>query len=442
MAVDTSLILAVVSGIALLLVLILWLKVPAFAALLIASLTVGLAGGMEPAALLGSMQAGMAGTLGTIALIVGLGAIFGALLEHSGGVQSLAAGILHRTGEKKASWAMVATGFLVSIPVFFDVGFIILAPVAYALQKRTGKSLLHYGIPLLAGLAVTHAFIPPTPGPVAVAEILGARLGDVMLAGLAAGIPAAIIAGPLFGRYIGKRIHIPAPSFAAQPAEAEKKLPAAAVVLSLVKLPIVLILANNLAAFWGAAPAWLVFIGHPLMALLIANAVAWYVLGLRMGASNKTLMEVTTRSLAPAGLIILVTGAGGVFKQVLTDTGAGKMVAGVFEQYHFPVIVFAFATAAIVRILQGSATVAMITAAGMTAAFMETQVVSDFQKALLVISVAAGASIFSHVNDSGFWLVNRYFGMTEKQTLKSWSISSTLIALAGFGAALLMYAFT
>jgi gluconate transporter len=445
--VDYFLLASVLTGIALLLVLILVFRIQAFLALLISSISVGLLAGMSPETIVAAIQTGMASTLGFIAVIIGLGAMFGALLEHSGGVQSLASAILKRTGEKKAPWALVVTGFLVGIPVFFDVGFIILVPVVYALQKKTSKSLLAYGIPLLAGLAITHAFIPPTPGPVAVAEILGANLGWVILVGFIAGIPAAIISGPLFAKFISKRIFLQAKEFA-EP-DANTNFPSASMIFFLVGLPIFLILLNTTLSSPLAANlplsenviGWIKMLGHPFIALLIANLLAWYFLGIRRGFTTRSLLEITSRSLAPAGLIILITGAGGVFKQMLTETGAGKMLATTMASYQLSYLVFAFLTATIIRVVQGSATVAMITAAGMTAAFIEGNIMTEMQKAMLVISIASGATIFSHVNDSGFWLVSKYFGMNEKQTLASWSVVTILIAITGFATVMILNLF-
>lgn len=446
--IDYSLLFAALAGITLLLVLILYFKIQAFLSLLIASIAVGVLAGMPPADILKNIQEGMANTLGFIAVVVGLGAMFGAILESSGGVQSLASFILRQTGEKRASWALMATGFLVSIPVFFDVGFVILVPVVYALQKKTGKSLLYYGLPLLAGLAVTHAFVPPTPGPVAVASILGADIGLVILAGIIAGVPAAIVGGPVFAGYISRKIYVETPSFF-EAKVSPSKLPSPAIILSLISLPLVLILLKSYldSPLGSSLPIsanvndLVTMLGHPFVALIIANLLAWYLLGTRKGFSKQELLDMTTSSLGAAGIIILITGAGGVFKQILTETGTGKMIADVMTHYGLSAFFFAFLTAAAIRIMQGSATVAMITAAGMTASLLEGSSFSDMHKALLVVAIASGASILSHVNDSGFWLVSKYFGLTERQTLRSWTVTTTLISLTGFLMVLLMSAF-
>ncbi|MEP2935434.1 MAG: gluconate:H+ symporter [Gilvibacter sp.] len=436
--IDTTLLLGVFAGIAILLILILRFKMQAFIALLIASIVVGIIAGMEPIAIINTMQEGMGSTLGFVAMVVGLGAMFGAILEHSGGANALAKYLIAKSGEKRTPWALTATGFLVAIPVFFDVAFIILVPLIYSLQRATKKSLLLYGIPLLAGLAITHTFIPPTPGPVAVADILKADLGWVILFGFIVGLPTAIICGPIFGKYIAKKIHLNAPALEIEE-QPGYKLPSVWMVIMIIGIPIILIVFNTLInspigdslniPAW--IKSWFKMIGHPFVALILANLIAWYLLGLKRGMTSKILQNITTKSMAPAGIIILLTGAGGVFKQMLIDTGSGAMLADYFAEKGLPLLAFAFIVAALVRILQGSATVAMITAAGVTAPVLQN-VTGDIDKALLVIAIASGATILSHVNDSGFWLVSKYLGMTEKQTFRSFTLMTTILAIVGF----------
>ena len=436
---DYQLLFAVIIGISILLFLILKLKMQAFLALLITCISVGVIAGMQPSSILDSVKNGMGGTLGFVATVVGLGALFGAILERSGGAQRLAASLLSKFGIEKSPWAVMLTGFFVAIPVFFDVAFIILIPIIYALQKKTGKSLLLYAIPLLAGLAITHTFIPPTPGPIAVAEILGADLGYVIIFGFIAGIPSAIIAGPMLAKYLSKRMHIETPEDMVSEMKVPDNAPSAGTILLIIAIPIFLIVCNtvlNSPLFAeGELPAWLIYgadlLGHPFVALIIANLVAWYFLGIKKGFSKSELLNISTKSLYPAGVIILLTGAGGAFKQILIDTGAGKMIAESLSSDIFPPVIFGFIVAAIVRVLQGSATVAMITAAGITAPLLGLSETSAPQLAVLVIAIASGASIFSHVNDSGFWLVKQYLGLTEKETFKSWTVMTSLIAIVG-----------
>lgn len=436
--IDFTLITAVFFGIAILLILILKLKIQAFIALLIASIFVGIIAGMPPEIIISTMQEGMGNTLGFVAMVVGLGAMFGAVLEHSGGAEALANYLLDKFGEKRASWALMLTGFFVAIPVFFDVAFIILVPLIYSLQRKTKKSLLLYGMPLLAGLAITHAFIPPTPGPVAVADILKADLGWVILFGFIVGIPTAIVSGPLFAKYISGKIHIEAPLKNTESIDSGN-YPSVGLILFIIGIPIILIVGNTLLnspllesfKISATVKSWLKMIGHPFTALILANIVAWYVLGIRRKTTKDVLLKITTASMAPAGIIILLTGAGGVFKQMLVNTKTGEMLANYFADKGISILLFAFLAAVLVRILQGSATVAMITAAGITAPLLLDSI-SDINKALIVIAIASGASIMSHVNDSGFWLVSKYLGLTEKQTFKSWTTMTTILALVGF----------
>ncbi len=440
-----ELLLAVLAGVAILLILILRLKLPAFISLLIASISVGLFAGMSPEILLQTMKEGMASTLGFVAVVVGLGAMFGALLEQAGGAEVLAQYILGLFGEKRASWALMITGFFVAIPVFFDVAFIILVPLVYSLQRKTGKSILKYAIPLLAGLAITHTFIPPTPGPVAVADILNADLGWVIIMGFLVSIPTAIVCGPILGNYLAKKIYVKAPLTTIQP-PLQSDLPGVGMVFTIISVPIVLIVLNTLLnspLFESVSiPNQILFtaslLGHPFSALIIANLSAWYFLGIKRNKSPKELLELTRLSFGPAGVIILLTGAGGVFKQVLINTGAGLMLAEYFATMGMPIMLLSFILAALVRIMQGSATVAMITAAGICAPLLEFGVYGPIDLALLVMSIASGASILSHVNDSGFWLVSNYLGMNEKQTFSSWTLMTTILALTGFSTACLI----
>ncbi|WP_110668748.1 gluconate:H+ symporter [Salinicola halophilus] len=431
-------------SIVLLLVLVLVLRLHAFVSLLIVSLIAGLAAGMGVDELLDTVEKGMGGTLGFVATVVGLGAMFGKMLEVSGGVDRLANTLLKRFGEDRSQWAMGLTGFLVAIPVFLDVAFIILVPLIYALTRRTGRSLLHYGIPLLAGLAVTHSFIPPTPGPIAVAELVGADLGYVILFGAMAGLPAMIIAGPLFGRWIGKHIDAQIPEYMELPEESRnpENLPSFTMIVSITLLPLALIVLNTVSGVvmpeGSTLTSVLGFLGHPFVALILATVLAFYCLGIRRGMAKEKVMEVATKALEPAGIIILVTGAGGVFKQVLIDSGVGEVMGNLMADSSLPPILLAFIISTAVRVIQGSATVAMITAAGLMAPVISTLNLEGPVLGLIVISIASGATVLSHVNDSGFWLVNRYFGLTEAQTLKSWTVMETIIGLVGLAMALLI----
>lgn len=426
-------------GIALLLVLILRFRLQAFLALILSSVAVGLMAGMKPAALLVSMQTGMGNTLGFVATVVGLGAMLGQLLESSGGAYTLATALVRRCGPSRAPLALMLAGFCIAIPVFFDVGFIILVPVLTALASTTGRSILHYAIPLLAGLAVTHSFVPPTPGPVAVAEILNADLGWVIGLGILTGLPTALLAGPVFGNWIGQRMIPVSPTHDTPQPVLQADAPRWPTVAAILALPLVLIVANTVGQVCvqrgilaeGRFVAAVRFAGHPFIALLVSTLVALYVLGVRRGRTAADLMDVCVRALAPTGAIILITGAGGMLKQVLVDSGVGSHLAQIFGRLALPPIVLGWLLAAIVRIAQGSSTVAMITAAGILAPMIEPTPLSGPQRALVVLAIAAGATILSHVNDSGFWLVGKYCGLNERQTLQSWTVMETIIAIAG-----------
>lgn len=446
---ETQLIFAIVSGIVVLLLLIIKLKLNAFLSLLAASIWVGLVGGLSFDLVLQSIAKGMGDTLAFVATIVGLGAIFGALLEHSGGAQALAQYLLKKGGEGKSRLALLATGFIVSIPVFFDVGIIILFPIVKALARRVKKNVLYFALPLLTGLAFTHSFIPPTPGPVAVAETLGVDLGYAIVVGFIIGLPVSLLCGLYFSKLITPSEYVEEESETTvepQPADGAGLVRMIFLVLG---LPIGLILTGS---FFGTmakegiihTSIWvegLAFIGHPFVSLLIATFLALYLLGVKRGIKKEELFEVSNRSLSPAGSIILITGAGGVLKQMMVNTGIGEMIANSMQNSSFSVILLAYLVAALVRIMQGSATVAMLTAAGIISAVIVNIDLNMLDKTLVMMSIAAGSFILSHVNDSGFWLVNRYLNHNVQQTLKSWTVQSTIISVTSFMLIFVLYQF-
>jgi Gnt-I system low-affinity gluconate transporter len=385
----------------------------------------------------------MGGTLGFVAVVVGLGAMFGQLLEVSGGAERLARTMVRKFGDDKVQWALGLTGFIVSIPVFLDVAIVILVPILYRLARDSGKPLLYYGIPLVAGGAVTHAFIPPTPGPIAVADLLGADLGWVILYGVICGLPAMVLAGPVWGSYISRRITKGVPDYVELgEIDESRELPSFGEVLAIILTPLLLILVSTTSGIMldegNPLRSFLVFIGHPYAALLIATLLAMFLLGSRRGYDREEIQNIVNKALEPAGIIILVTGAGGVFKQVLIDSGVGQVLGDMMSASGLPYLVLAFVISALIRVAQGSATVAMVTAAGLIGPILEQNNVEGSQLALATIAIAAGGTILSHVNDSGFWLVNRFFGLTEKETLQSWTVATTIVSLVGFVMVLLL----
>lgn len=451
-------------AIALILFLILKWRVQAFIALLVASVFVGIAAGtMSMTEVGGTIVDGMGSSLGFIATIIGLGAIFGAMIEHSGGAQSLANGTLKFFGEKRATWAMLVTGFLISIPVFLDVALVILAPILYALSRKTGKSLTKFGMPLLAGMVVTHSFVPPTPGPTWVAYEFGVPIGTVILYSVLVGLPTAIIAGIWFGDRMASKVHIDPPELEV---EEESNPPSFGMIAGILLLPIVLIVAGSLVEqsvgagiaeglsksdrgaalkeLMADAPIWqqmIAFLGHPVLSLLLATILTLWLLGVKRGATRDQLMEVSTRALGPAGIIILITGAGGVFKTMLGKTGVGDALANTLDGLGVGPLILAFLFSAISRIAQGSATMAMVMAASLMSPILAKMDLSDAKLSLIVVAIASGAAGFSHVNDSGFWMVSRYMRMTEKQTFQTWSAVSTAVGLVGVGLASLVWLF-
>ncbi len=438
---EYQVIIAIVTGISVLLFLIIRVKLNPFIALLISSIAVGLIAGLETDQIIKTISTGMGNTLGYVAVVVGLGAIFGSLLENSGAAYGLAQWLIKTFGDKNARVAVLIAGFVIAIPVFFDVAFIILIPVLHALSTRTSKSIITYALPLLAGLAITHSLIPPTPGPVAVADIIGVDLGYVIGFGVFAGIPVAI-AGLAFSRLMETKVKLSAYHSEEISEESDTNI---SLVLFIIALPILLIFASTVSKAYFEESSSIVnvitFVGHPFVALTIAVLLALYFLGIRKGDSAKDLLQITNKSLAPAGSIILITGAGGVFKQVLIETGAGDMIASAFTGGSEYILFLGFGLAALLRIVQGSATVAMITSAGVVAPILSSTDITDPKKALVVLAIACGSIFLSHVNDSGFWLVNRYLNLSVTDTFKTWTLLTVVIGSTGFLILLLFYQF-
>ncbi|MFE3825027.1 GntP family permease [Streptomyces sp. NPDC059092] len=452
-------------GIALLLVLIIKVRLQPFVALLGVSIAVGLAAGLSVTELFGTVQksaavsmleSGMGGILGHVAIIIGLGTMLGAILEVSGGAEVLSTRLLRLFGEKRAPLAMGVTGVVFGIPVFFDVGIFVLAPIVYAAAKRSGKSILLYAMPLLAGLSMTHAFLPPHPGPVAAAGLFEVDLGWVILMGAVVGIPA-VLAAWAYAAWIGHRIFVDVPQDMVEAAEEAKAAVAAeqrasgvtpretpvalGTVLAIIGTPLILILLatfSSIAFDPSTVRSVIEFFGHPFVALTIALLLAYYLLGIRRGWSRGSLETVSTASLKPVGNILLVVGAGGVFGAVLKGSGIADALADTFNDVGLPVIVLAWLISVVLRVAQGSATVAIVTTAGIVVPLVEGQGLSQPHLALIIMAISAGSIFASHVNDGGFWMVAKYFGISERDTLKSWTVLETVLSVAGFAVAALL----
>lgn len=438
----TRLIIAALVGLVILLVLIIKFKIQAMVSILIGAIAIGLLAGMPFDDIVTAVNDGIGNTLKGIALLVGLGSMFGAILEASGGAQSLAVTMVKRFGDKKAAWALGITGLVIAMPVFFDAGLIILIPLAFSLAKRTNRSSLFYAIPLLAGLAVGHAYIPPTPGPVLVATMLGVDLGWVIMIGIGCGIVAMVVAGPIWGSICGNKYNIQVPEHVANQADFdESKLPSFWTIVGIILIPLVLIILDSVSgvipALSGVAPVF-AFLGEPFVALLIATVIAMFVLGMKHGYTLEELEKVMTKSLEPTGLILLVTACGGVLRYMLQYSGLGDVIGNAVASANLPIVLVAFIVAALVRICVGSATVAMTMAAGIIAAMPGIGDLSPLYLACTTAAVAGGATVCSHFNDSGFWLVKSLVGMDEKTTLKTWTIMETLVGGTGFLVALIV----
>jgi GntP family gluconate:H+ symporter len=448
-------------GIAVLLLLIIRFKTEPFIALVVAGLLVALGAGLPVSAIVGSAQSsskslletGFGGILGHIALIIGLGTLLGSILEASGGAQVLTTGLLRAFGEKRAPLAMGLSGLIFGIPVFFDIGIFVLAPLVYVAAKRGGRSIVLYALPLLAGLSITHAFLPPHPGPVAIAGLLHIDLGWMILMGLACGLPAWFVGGILYSTWIGKRINLPVPEemlAAAQKAAQDtgsndRKPVSLGLVGSIIAVPLVLILFGTFGSILlpkdSVALNVFAFLGTPGIALTIAVLLAFWLLGYRRGMTKEQAAQLSAASLRPVAMILLVVGAGGFFGAVLSATGVGTALSGSLRAAGLPVIVLVYVISCGLRLAQGSATVAIVTTGGIIAPLLPDLHYSQPHLALIAMSIAAGSIIASHVNDGGFWIVSRYFGIPVKETLASWTVLETVLSVVGFAMAALISVF-
>lgn len=444
---DISLILTAVGSIIVLLFLVMKVRLHAVVALIIVSMCAGLFSGMSPETIAGTIQKGMGGTLGFVAVVVALGAMFGKVMEETGALDQIAHTLLNKFGKENANWALTFTGFICALPLFFDVAVVLLIGIAFAVVRRGGGSVIKIGIALLAGIATCQAFLIPAPGPILVASQLHADFGYMILFGLLASIPAMILGGPIWGSLIAKSVHVELPEHA-QLDDSKREgnsTPTFGLAMALILLPLFMIGLNTIGGRFVEPTSnlhhWFEFIGHPFTAITVACLAAFYMLGARRGVSNERIMEICSAAIQPAGVIILVTGAGGVFKQVLIDSGVGAALGNMLAGSGLPIVVLAFILAASVRVIQGSATVAMLTACGLIIPMLEPLGLNGAQLAAVTIAIGGGSIVFSHVNDSGFWLANRFLGLSEIETLKTWTMMETIIGTTGAIVALIISLF-
>ncbi|QES05239.1 gluconate transporter [Streptomyces venezuelae] len=434
---------AVLAGIAVIVLLITKFKLHAFLALTIGSLALGAFAGAPLADTIKSFTTGLGNTVAGVGVLIALGAILGKLLADSGGADQIVDTILAKASGRAMPWAMVLIASVIGLPLFFEVGIVLLIPVVLLVAKRGNYSLMRIGIPALAGLSVMHGLIPPHPGPLVAIDAVGANLGVTLALGLVVAIPTVIIAGPLFSRYAARWVDIPAPEnmIPVRPSEDLEKRPGFGVTVATVLLPVVLMLVKALVDIVVDDPENGVqkvtdVIGSPLIALLAAVLVALFTLGRAAGFTKERLSTTVEKSLAPIAGVLMIVGAGGGFKQTLIDIGVGQMILEFSEDWSIPALLLAWLIAVAIRLATGSATVATISAAGLVAPLAEGM--STSHTALLVLAIGAGSLFFSHVNDAGFWLVKEYFGMTVGQTVKTWSVMETIISVVGIAFVLLL----
>ena len=422
-----------------LIVLIARFKIHPFIALIVASGFLGLVTGLPLAKVVKEFQDGFGGTLGFVGVLLGLGTMLGKLMAESGGADRIARTLVDAFGQAKVHWAMMISAFLVGIPLFFEIGFVLLAPLVFIVARRSGVSLIKIGIPLLAGLSVVHGLVPPHPGPLLAIGAFGADIGRTILYGLIVGLPTAILAGPVYGAWIAKRVpgdatHALAATMTEHSDTREARdLPGFGTTLFTILLPVAMMLAKTFAdlATDDKSPVriWMDFIGNPIVALLAALLVGLYTFGFGRGLSAREVGRQLDASLTPVAAILLIIGAGGGFKQMLIATGVGKTVGELAVHAHLSPILLAWLVAALIRIATGSATVATITGAGIVAPIIA--LVPGVNRELLVLATGAGSLILSHVNDAGFWLVKQYFNLSLADTFKTWTAMETILSVVG-----------
>ncbi len=447
------LLLIAAAAILVLLFLIIKLRIHAFVALILISLATAFATGIPTSQIVTVLVGSFGSTLGAVALLVGLGAMLGRLVETSGGAKVLADYLIRVFGENRAPLALGIASLIFGFPIFFDAGLVVMLPIVFSVARRLGGGVLRYGLPAAGAFSVMHIFVPPHPGPVAASEFFGANVGIVIMIGLVAAIPTWYVTSYLYGLWAGKKYVLPVPDLLGRADEhAEANPPKFGTVVGILLLPLALIFLNtglNTVARSGAADesltdqAWfqlLRTLGETPVALLISLLVASYVLGRRRGIDKSVLESTLESALGPVCSVILITGAGGMFGGVLRTSGIGDALADVLGDLGIPIILAGFLIAAILRIAQGSATVALTTAAGLISPAILAGDYNALQVAALVVAVAGGSVVASHVNDSGFWLVGRFFNMDVKTTLRTWTVMETTIGVMGFGIAATVFA--
>jgi GntP family gluconate:H+ symporter len=440
---DASLLVwAAVAIVGLILLIARW-KVNSFVALVLAALFVGLCSGMDLAEIGKGFQEGVGRVLGDIAMIVGLGTLLGKMLAESGGAEVVAHRLIRGLGTERLAWAMMGVAFLVGIPVWFTVGLVLLVPILFTVAKETNTPLLRLGIPLVAGLSVTHGLVPPHPGPLAAIGTLKADMGRTILYSLIIGLPTAAVAGPLLAKWLARAEQVGlSGGLAAQLTQKRERVspPGFGLTVFTILLPVALMLLATAADLWLAkesqARRVVNFVGHPLVAMTLAFLFSCWSFGFARGFDKGQLLKFTNECLGPVAVVLLVVGAGGGFNRILVLSGVGNAIAGLVKDSVISPLVLGWVAAALIRVATGSATVAITTAAGIVAPLAAMK--PELNLELLVVAMGAGSLILSHVNDGGFWFVKEYFNLTVPQTLKSWTVMETVVAVVALGLVLLL----
>ena len=434
---------AVLAGIAVIVLLITKFKLHAFLSLTLGTLALGAFAGAPLDKTILSFTTGLGSTVAGVGVLIALGAILGKMLADSGGADQIVDTILARAGGRTMPWAMVLIASVIGLPLFFEVGVVLLIPVVLMVAKRGNYSLMRIGIPALAGLSVMHGLVPPHPGPLVAIDAVKANLGVTLALGVLVAIPTVIIAGPLFSKVAARWVDVPAPERMVPPRASEEleRRPSFGATLATILLPVVLMLAKALVDIVIDDPENTVqrvfdVAGSPLIALLAAVLVGIFTLLRPAGFAKERVSQLVEKGLAPIAGILLIVGAGGGFKQTLVDSGVGQMVLEISKDWSIPALLLAWLIAVAIRLATGSATVATISAAGLVAPLAADM--STTHTALLVLAVGAGSLFFSHVNDAGFWLVKEYFDLSVGQTVKTWSVMETIISVVGGGLVLLL----
>jgi Gnt-I system high-affinity gluconate transporter len=434
--------LIVVIGIILLFILIAKFKLNAFITFIIVSLFVGIAEGMELKSLVQSIQNGIGNTLGFLVMILGLGAMLGKLVADSGAAQRITSALVRKFGIKNIQWALVLTGFIVGIPMFYSVGFVILVPLVFTVAAATGLPLLYVGLPMLASLSVTHGYLPPHPAPTAITVMFDANLGKTLVYGIIVAIPAIIVAGPLFSRTIKNIKATPLKEFINPKILEDHEMPGLGVSIFTALLPILLIASATLADLFLPKDFYLNpiigFLGNPVIAMLIAVLVAIYTLGLSRGKKMPEIMASVSSSISGITLVLLIIAGAGALKQVLIDSGVSDYIANMLKGSTISPLLLAWFIATVIRVCVGSATVAGLTAAGIVLPMVSSHGVSA---ELMVLAIGSGSLMLSHVNDGGFWLFKEYFNLSVKDTLRTWTVMETTVGVMGLIGVLILNTF-